>query len=228
MQDKQSNIILKSFSFSIGTPRLAKAKRLRDGQSMENVEEPTESTQTEIPADYNNPSSLQEAPTPMENCDVDEHVNEPTECSQFELLADCNNGSSPTPRPTPMDLILDIQNLIMQSMQLAGDEISLLQHVQRSSVQMLTSLQAYKACLLSIPPHPTEGLTCLEDGFGMSLVRAKPFIESFVHKKRSKRTTMHKQAIETMGVQPFPLVPRRKKVTLQGGLDKQAHGEDSD
>lgn len=159
--------------------------------------------------------------------DGEDDVEEPIESTPSEILADCNSASYVPPPPTAEDFLADIQNLFMQSLQLAGDDLSLLQHIKRSSVQMLTSLQMYKACQSSMPSHPTEGLTRVEDGFGMSLIRAKPFIETCMQKKRKEKTS-RKEATEGVEVESFPLLPRRKRVTLQGGLDKQAYEEDSD
>ncbi|KAI5060869.1 hypothetical protein GOP47_0023374 [Adiantum capillus-veneris] len=100
-----------------------------------------------------------------------------------------------------------------------GEDLLLLQHVKRSSFQMLASLQAYKACHSSMIPNPSEGLTHIEDGFGTSLVRARPFIEKGNHKKRKNAP---KKSDSQVDLESFPLLPRRKRVTLQGIADRQA------
>ncbi|MCO5613306.1 hypothetical protein L7F22_067582 [Adiantum nelumboides] len=207
-----------------GTPFCAIDKGLQDGS--------TKQGHFQVRADCNNlsppPPSL--APSLVQHTYVEDNVIELTTCVQSEILAGCKNLSSPPPPPTPTSLVFDIQNLVTQSLQLAGEDISSLQHVQRSALQMLASLQAYKACQTSIPSHPTEPLTCLEDGYGNSLARAKPFIESFMNKKRSKRLKLPKDVGEGMDVdvEPFPRLPCRKRVTLQGILEHQMRADDSD
>ncbi|MCO5608161.1 hypothetical protein L7F22_062367 [Adiantum nelumboides] len=161
------------------------------------------------------------------------NVEEPMEIAKVESLADYGKqpSSSSLVPPTSIELIADIKSLIAQTLKLAGDDLCLLQHVQRSLTQMLISLQACKACLTSMLSHPIKELERVDDGFGTSLVRAKLIIETILQKKRKKMTTENKvdeQDVPAVRVKPFPLLPQRKRVSLQSVLDKPACQEDSD
>ncbi|MCO5559038.1 hypothetical protein L7F22_012630 [Adiantum nelumboides] len=176
------------------------------------------------------PSNLQDTPTIFSE---ENNVEEPMETAKVDSLTDYGKqpSSSSLVPPTSIELIADIKSLIAQTLKLAGDDLCLLQHVQRSSTQMLISLQACKACQTSMLSHPIKELERVDDGFGTSLVRAKPIIETILQKKRKKMTTKNKadeQDVPAVWVKPFPLLPRRKRVSLQSVLDKQACQEDSD
>ncbi|MCO5601561.1 hypothetical protein L7F22_055684 [Adiantum nelumboides] len=176
------------------------------------------------------PSNLQDTPTIFSE---ENNVEEPMETAKVDSLADYGKqpSSSSLVPPTSIELIADIKSLIAQTLKLAGDDLCLLQHVQRSSTQMLISLQACKACQTSMLSHPIKELERVDDGFGTSLVHAKPIIETILQKKRKKMTTKNKadeQDVPAVRVKPFPLLPRRKRVSLQSVLDKQACQEDSD
>lgn len=95
-------------------------------------------------------------------------------------------------------------------------------------MQMLMSLQAYKACQSTMPSHPIKGFMCVEDWFETSLVRSKPFIESIVQKKRKKMTQEKTEADQGVRAEPLPLLLCKKRVSLQSGLDSQAYVEESD
>lgn len=73
-----------------------------------------------------------------------------------------------------------------------------------------------------MPTHPCGELQRIEDGFGNSLKRAKPFVE----KGYNKRSKSHKEHVKEVG--SFPVCPRRKRVTMQSQLDMQARADEED
>ena len=67
-------------------------------------------------------------------------------------------------------------------------------------------------------PHPSKEFSCIRDGFGTSLVLSKPLIEKVIKKQK----TLEKKLDKQVDIQSFPIPSGRKRVTLQGTLDKQA------
>ncbi|MCO5554535.1 hypothetical protein L7F22_008065 [Adiantum nelumboides] len=118
------------------------------------------------------------------------------------------------------ELIARIQQTMLQSLQVAGIEVPLLEHIHRCAMQMLTSVQQIKASESCMPTHPCGQLQHIEDGFGTSLKRAKPFIE----KQSVRRKQICTDGVED--VESFPSRPRNKRVTMQIQLDMRANAED--
>ncbi|MCO5607055.1 hypothetical protein L7F22_061247 [Adiantum nelumboides] len=113
------------------------------------------------------------------------------------------------------ELLAHIQSTILQTLHIAGDDKLLLQHIHRSSMQILTSVQQMKASGSCMPIHPCGELQQIEDAFGTSLKRKKSFIEKGCHRKRNT----DKEKVK--GVTSFPVFPQRKRVTMQKNLDQQ-------
>ncbi|MCO5587623.1 hypothetical protein L7F22_041572 [Adiantum nelumboides] len=113
------------------------------------------------------------------------------------------------------ELLAHIQSTILQTLHIAGDDKLLLQHIHRSSMQILTSVQQMKASGSCMPIHPCGELQQIEDAFGTSLKRKKSFIEKGCHRKRNT----DKEKVK--GVTSFPVFPQRKRITMQKNLDQQ-------
>ncbi|MCO5582895.1 hypothetical protein L7F22_036797 [Adiantum nelumboides] len=130
------------------------------------------------------------------------------------------NKSSSCKENDGKDYVSLIQNNILQSLQIAGNESSLLEHIHRLSVQILASTQPMKASESCMPLHPLGELQRIEDGFGTSLKRAKPFIEKGYHKQKKPSKEQGNEGLS------FPICPQRKRVKMQSQLDMQARVEE--
>ncbi|MCO5594264.1 hypothetical protein L7F22_048291 [Adiantum nelumboides] len=130
------------------------------------------------------------------------------------------NKSSSCKENDGKDYVSLIQNNILQSLQIAGNESSLLKHIHRLSVQILASTQQMKASESCMPLHPLGELQRIEDGFGTSLKRAKPFIEKGYHKRKKPCKEQGNEGLS------FPICPQRKRVKMQNQLDMQARVEE--
>lgn len=91
------------------------------------------------------------------------------------------------------------------------------------ALQMLTGVQRLKAAREDIAEHPCIQFKPIQDGFGNSLQRAKPFIErghSWRSRSKVQSTDIH--------VDSFPKPKKRKKVTMQAKLDDLAANDESE
>lgn len=91
---------------------------------------------------------------------------------------------------------------------------------------MLTGVQQMKAAREDMASHPSTQFQPLQDGFGNSLQRAKPFVEHG-GSSRSKRAR-DKSTSTDLQVVSFPKPKKKKKATMQSKLDDLAANNESD
>ena len=98
----------------------------------------------------------------------------------------------------------------------------LLLHAKYLASQMLDGLQEFEARRQNTASHPCGHFQALEDGFGNTLQRAKPFVESGFPSRSRRHLTSTNDV-----VQPFPKPTKKKKRGMQKKLDELAGNNDA-